>query len=107
MLFHITHIHSPESCPYHNPEKARDTFGKVLASGKEPGVNLIGAWVDAPAHTAYFVVETDSAEKIEELLASGSAKAPKCPKCKSLLVFAGKGKARCSNKECKFEKNTD
>ena len=69
MLFHITHTHSPESCPYHNPEKARDTFGKVLASGKEPGVNLIGAWVDAPAHTVYFVVETDSAEKIEELLA--------------------------------------
>ena len=69
MLFHITHIHSPESCPYHNPEKARDTFGKVLVGGKELGVNLIGAWVDAPAHTAYFVIETDSAEKIEELLA--------------------------------------
>lgn len=69
MLFHITHIHAPESCPYHNPEKARDTFGKVLAGGKELGVELIGAWVDAPAHTVYLVVETDSAQKIEELLA--------------------------------------
>ena len=69
MLFHITHVHTPESCPYHNPEKARATFGKVLPSAKELGVNLIGAWVDAPAHTMYFVVETDSAEKIEELLA--------------------------------------
>lgn len=28
----------------------------------------------------------------------------KCPKCKSLLVFAAKGKAKCSNKECDFEK---
>lgn len=69
MLFHITHVHSPESCPYHNPEKARDTFGKILASTTELGVNLIGAWVDAPAHTVYLIVETDSAQKIEELLA--------------------------------------
>jgi DNA topoisomerase-1 len=28
----------------------------------------------------------------------------KCPKCDSLLVFAAKGKSRCSSKECKFEK---
>jgi DNA topoisomerase I len=27
-----------------------------------------------------------------------------CPKCQSLLTFAAKGKARCSNKECGFEK---
>lgn len=28
----------------------------------------------------------------------------KCPTCGSLLVFAAGGKVRCSNKECKFEK---
>lgn len=28
----------------------------------------------------------------------------KCPDCGSLLVFAAKGKIKCSNKECKFEK---
>jgi len=28
----------------------------------------------------------------------------KCPQCGSLLVFAAGGKTRCSNKECKFEK---
>lgn len=28
----------------------------------------------------------------------------KCPECGSLLVFGPKGKIRCSNKECKFEK---
>jgi len=27
-----------------------------------------------------------------------------CPTCNSLLVFAAKGKAKCSNKECNFEK---
>jgi DNA topoisomerase-1 len=27
-----------------------------------------------------------------------------CPDCKSLLVFAAKGKIKCSSKECKFEK---
>ncbi|MFH1207086.1 MAG: type I DNA topoisomerase [Patescibacteria group bacterium] len=31
----------------------------------------------------------------------------KCPTCGSLLVYAAGGKARCSNKECKFEKITD
>ena len=69
MIFHITHVHSPESCPYHDPEKGRATFGKVLTSVDELGIKLIGAWVDAPAHTAYFVIDTDSAQKIEELLA--------------------------------------
>lgn len=28
----------------------------------------------------------------------------KCPTCRSLMVFAAKGKERCSSKECKFEK---
>ena len=69
MLFHITHIHTPETCPYHKPEKARDTFGKMLSGAEQLGVKLVGVWVDAPAHTFYIVVETDSAQKIEEVLA--------------------------------------
>ena len=69
MLFHITHVHTPETCPYHNPEKARETFGKMMSSVEQLGVKLVGAWVDAPAHTLYLVVETDSVQKIEELLA--------------------------------------
>ena len=69
MLFHITHIHTPETCPYGNPEKAQDTFGKMMSSVEKLGVKLVGAWVDAPAHTVYFVIETDSVQKIEELLA--------------------------------------
>ena len=69
MLFHITQTHTPEACPYHNPEKARATFGKMLSGAEQLGVKLIGVWVDAPAHTMYIVVDTDSAQKIEELLA--------------------------------------
>ncbi len=69
MLFHITQTHTPEACPYHNPEKARVTFGKMLSGAEQLGVKLVGVWVDAPAHTIYIVVETDSAQKIEEFLA--------------------------------------
>ncbi len=69
MLFHITHTHTPETCPYHDPEKAKATFGKMMSSAEGLGVKLIGAWVDAPAHTVYVVVDTDSVQKLEELLA--------------------------------------
>ena len=71
MLFHITHVHTPETCPYGNPEKAQETFGKMMSNAEQLGVKLVGAWVDAPAHTVYLVVETDSVQKLEELLAPG------------------------------------
>jgi hypothetical protein len=71
MLFHITHVHTPETCPYHDPEKARATFGKMLGGAERLGVKLAGVWVDAPAHTLYIVVEADSAQKLEEFLAPG------------------------------------
>ena len=68
MLFHITHTHTPETCPYNEPERAKATFGAVINGAEEHGVTLVGAWVDAPAHTIYMTVETDSAQKIEEFL---------------------------------------
>lgn len=67
MLFHITHEHAPESCPADDPERARDTIGKLIAGADGPGIKLIGAWADAPGHTFYLVVETDSVEKLTEL----------------------------------------
>ena len=69
MLFHITHTHTPEACPYGDSEKSKGTFGKMMSGVEQLGVKLVGAWVDAPAHTVYLVVETDSFEKIEALLA--------------------------------------
>ncbi len=71
MLFHITHVHTPEACPYHNPEKGRATFGKILNSAESLGVTLVGVWIDAPAHTVYIVAETDSSQKLEEMLGPG------------------------------------
>ncbi len=40
----------------------------MVSGAEQLGVKLVGVWVDAPAHTIYLVVETDSAQKIEELL---------------------------------------
>lgn len=67
MLFHITHVHTPESCPADDPERARDTIGKIIAGGDAPGIKLVGAWADAPGHTFFLVVETDSVDKLTDL----------------------------------------
>ena len=40
---------------------------RYLCSAEQIGVTLVGAWVDAPAHTVYLVVETDSVEKLSDL----------------------------------------
>ncbi len=67
MLFHVTHVHTPESCPAEDPERARDTIGKIIAGGNAPGIKLVGAWADAPGHTFFLVVETDSVDKLTDL----------------------------------------
>lgn len=69
MLFHVTHTHTWESCPYNDPEKARATFGEALAGIGETGAKLVGAWVDAPAHKFFLVLDADSADKVEAALA--------------------------------------
>ena len=69
MLFHVKHVHSWEACPYHDPERARATFGKAMAGIMESEVELIGAYVDAAAHTTFLVLDASSAVQIEEALA--------------------------------------
>ena len=64
MLFHITHVHSAESCPYHDPETVAKTYGKALLGFEEAGVTLHGAYVDGPGHTFYMIVESDELPKI-------------------------------------------
>ncbi len=68
MLFHITHTHTHETCPYHDPEGAKATFGQMMANIETSGVTAHGMYVDAPAHTFYMIIEADRAEQIEELL---------------------------------------
>jgi hypothetical protein len=43
----------------------------MVGDAEQLGVKLVGVWSDTPAHTIYMVVETDSAQKIEEMLAPG------------------------------------
>jgi hypothetical protein len=69
MLFHIKHTHSWETCPYHDAERARETFGKAMADIIESDVELVGAYVDAAAHTTFLLLDATSASQIEEALA--------------------------------------
>jgi len=69
MLFHVKHTHSWEACPYHDPDRARETFGKAMAGIMESEVELVGAYVDAPAHTTFLVLDANSVAQIEEALA--------------------------------------
>jgi hypothetical protein len=69
MLFHVKHTHSWEACPYHDPDRASETFGKVMSGIMESDVELMGAYVDAPAHTLFLVLDAASPAQIEEVLA--------------------------------------
>jgi hypothetical protein len=69
MLFHVKHVHSWEACPYHDPDRARATFGKAMAGIMESEVELVGAYVDAAAHTTFLILDATSAGQIEEALA--------------------------------------
>ncbi len=69
MLFHVKHTHSWEACPYHDADRARDTFGKAMAGIQESDVELVGAYVDAPAHSVFLILDATSADQIEEALA--------------------------------------
>mgnify|MGYP001028471666 CR=1 FL=1 len=71
MLFHVRHIHTFETCPArHGPEMVSKTFGTIgrPEHAKEAGVKVLGMYVDAPAHTAYFILDADSAEKMGKFL---------------------------------------
>lgn len=69
MLFHVKHTHSWEACPYHDAERAQATFGKAMAGIMESEVELVGAYVDAAAHTVFLILDANSAAQIEEALA--------------------------------------
>ena len=69
MLFHITHVHTPDTCPGHDPEQVKATFGQVIANAEEfEGFDLIGAWIDVTAHTVFMLVDTDDAGKLFKAL---------------------------------------
>jgi hypothetical protein len=67
MLFHITHVHTPETCPAGKPELMKSTFGKMIENS-ENGVELINSYADAPAHTLYFIVKAESITGLSKFL---------------------------------------
>ena len=67
MLFHVTHVHTPETCPSDSPEKIKATFGKMLTNADELDVKVHSLYANNIAHTVYMVVETDSAESISKM----------------------------------------
>ncbi len=69
MLFHIKHTHTWEACPYHDADRAKATFGAAMAGIMESDVELVGAYVDAPAHTTFLILDAQSVDQIEEALA--------------------------------------
>jgi len=72
MLFHVKHVHTLQTCPgaLGDPELARTTFGTVVSDehAKKVGVKLLSSYADALAHTTFYVVEADSAEKVGAFL---------------------------------------
>ena len=71
MLFHVKHVHTFETCPAgRGPEMPAKTFGTIVRPehAKETGVKVLGMYADAPAHTTYFILDADSAEKIGKFL---------------------------------------
>jgi hypothetical protein len=67
MLLHFTHVHTPESCPAHNPEGMKK-MALLMKAAEEKGVHVHGMYVSAWEHTIYGVVEAESADTLEAWL---------------------------------------
>jgi hypothetical protein len=66
LLFVVSHCHTPELCPSDSPEKIKRTIHIVAseAHAKSTGVKVLGSYIAAPEHTLFFIIESDTYEKI-------------------------------------------
>lgn len=65
MLFHITQVHTPESCP-------KDEGGsKILYDLEAEGIKLRAMYGAFPQHVIYYVVEADSIGAVDKFLLPG------------------------------------
>lgn len=69
MLFHITQVHSPETCPL--GEGGSDS----LFDNTVEGVKLIGRYGANAEHTLFFIVETDDWQALHRFLLPGFKRA--------------------------------
>ena len=65
MLFHITQVHTPETCP-------RDEGGSnTLYNPNVPGLKLIGRYGANAQHTLFYIVEADDVNAVHQFLWPG------------------------------------
>ena len=65
MLFMITQVHTPETCP-------RDEGGSnILINKKAKGVTVKGRWGAFANHTIWYLVETDTVDALQSFLEPG------------------------------------
>src|SRR5687768_18376293 len=65
VLFHITQVHTPETCP-------KDEGGSnSLFNPNVPGLRLIGRYGANAQHTLFYIVETDDVHAINKFLWPG------------------------------------
>ena len=65
VLFHITQVHTPETCP-------RDEGGSnSLFNPNVPGLKLIGRYGANAQHTMFFIVEADDVNAVQKFLWPG------------------------------------
>lgn len=62
----VTHCHTPELCPSDSPEKIKRTLDIVTSEthAKSAGVKVLGSYIAPPEHTLFFIIESDTYEKI-------------------------------------------
>ena len=65
MLFHITQVHTPETCPR---DEGRSNS---LYNSNVPGLELIGRYGANAQHTLFFIVEADDVNAIQKFLWPG------------------------------------
>jgi hypothetical protein len=65
MLFHITQVHTPETCP------KGEGGSESLFDPTVPGIRLIGRYGANAQHTLFFIVEADDVTAIHKFLFPG------------------------------------
>ena len=66
MLFVVTHEHTPELCPSDDPTPVHKLADENHI--KESGVKVVGAYVAAPEHAFYLVLEADDYAQVVRYL---------------------------------------
>ncbi|MGI9533828.1 MAG: hypothetical protein ACR2NW_02660 [Thermodesulfobacteriota bacterium] len=69
MNFLITQIHDPQNCP-----KDIGGFRKVFINENMDGLTLNNVFIEHGSHTIFYIVETDSYDKIVKFLEPGMLK---------------------------------